>query len=604
MKNAVVCVLIFLGSTVWSQLQQFKNESGKIGFKNAADEIVVPCRFDAVDYVNKSKISESTIIVLAGEKYGLLAPDGRILLDVEYDEVYVSYPALQYIGFKKSGKHGVLMGKNGSILLAPTYDERIIFELNEPHAKVVLDEKVGIVNVKLEAFIPPVHQSYNPDQSGLFCLRKNDKFGFYDRKGELIIPFEYEEVGYIIKKSNRIPLKRNGKWGALDFTGKVVIPLEYDEMGSFSDKLASVAKNGKYGYIDLNGKVVIPLIYDEADYFFAQTTFVGKLQSDGTMKFAVIDQRGKLITDFVYDGFYEFYLDGFSLVQKGGKWGAVNIAGKEILPTRYNEDDFNLEFYVHDKIFIHVKEAHGVQIYNTEGKALLPQGYDVVEYLDLEEERLAVQVLKAGKTGVLVLGSDKVMIPCEFDGISFYDFENSRFVRVRRNDLYGIWDLETGKLVVPTQFDAVEEQDFYVKANKFYFHVSKDDKHGIWDALANKLIVPLEFRSVYFFDEVKQSNKKYFFEGITHQEKRALYDQDGKSIIPLDKRWLALSFVHYEKNKYYFVVQDRSSGKMGCYDSNGVLALSFDYDEINSIKAGKATVQVDGAVKEVVLKTK
>ncbi|HPF56020.1 MAG TPA: WG repeat-containing protein, partial [Clostridiales bacterium] len=73
----------------------------------------------------------------------------------------------------------------------------------------------------------------------------------------------------------------NDKWGYIDKTGKVVVPIKYgfvgssyslydgDQDGDFSCGLAMVRMNGKYGYIDKTGKEVVPLKYDN-EYKFCE----------------------------------------------------------------------------------------------------------------------------------------------------------------------------------------------------------------------------------------------------------------------------------------------------------------------------------------------
>ncbi|WP_435932419.1 WG repeat-containing protein [Moraxella bovoculi] len=52
--------------------------------------------------------------------------------------------------------------------------------------------------------------------------------------------------------------KKNNKYGYVDKTGKVVVPIQYDETWFFSEGLAGVKQNGKWGFIDKTGEVVIP----------------------------------------------------------------------------------------------------------------------------------------------------------------------------------------------------------------------------------------------------------------------------------------------------------------------------------------------------------
>ena len=50
----------------------------------------------------------------------------------------------------------------------------------------------------------------------------------------------------------------NGKWGYIDKKGDVIIPLEYDYADVFQGALAQVKLNGEYVYIDRTGRRVWP----------------------------------------------------------------------------------------------------------------------------------------------------------------------------------------------------------------------------------------------------------------------------------------------------------------------------------------------------------
>ena len=59
-----------------------------------------------------------------------------------------------------------------------------------------------------------------------------------------------------------------GKYGLIDSDGKVIIPFEYDSLGYYSEKgrtLVPVEKNKKEGVFDMNGKVILPCEYDEIE---------------------------------------------------------------------------------------------------------------------------------------------------------------------------------------------------------------------------------------------------------------------------------------------------------------------------------------------------
>ena len=78
------------------------------------------------------------------------------------------------------------------------------------------------------------------------------------------------------------------KWGFIDKTGHLLIPLQYDYAWNFKEDVAAVKQNGKWGFIDKAGQEFLPFLYDEADSFskgFAEVkmdTLWGVIDKTGT----------------------------------------------------------------------------------------------------------------------------------------------------------------------------------------------------------------------------------------------------------------------------------------------------------------------------------
>ena len=53
----------------------------------------------------------------------------------------------------------------------------------------------------------------------------------------------------------------NDKYGYVDKTGKVIIPIKYQSVYNFSEGLAMVKLNNRWGAIDKTGEVVVPIIH-------------------------------------------------------------------------------------------------------------------------------------------------------------------------------------------------------------------------------------------------------------------------------------------------------------------------------------------------------
>ena len=94
-----------------------------------------------------------------------------------------------------------------------------------------------------------------------------------------ILPYEIEDAqlcddliiaDLAITKQEREKLDNDYTWqrnktGALDLNGNLVIPFEYENIGIFNKKykLAIVRKNEKYGLIDIKGKIILATNYHE-----------------------------------------------------------------------------------------------------------------------------------------------------------------------------------------------------------------------------------------------------------------------------------------------------------------------------------------------------
>lgn len=88
---------------------------------------------------------------------------------------------------------------------------------------------------------------------------KNDRYGFMDKAGKLVIGYDFFEADNF---SEGLAAVRNEKGhGYIDRTGKWIIKSDYLDIKSFSEGLAAVQVMGygsRWGYINQQGKMVIP----------------------------------------------------------------------------------------------------------------------------------------------------------------------------------------------------------------------------------------------------------------------------------------------------------------------------------------------------------
>jgi hypothetical protein len=92
-----------------------------------------------------------------------------------------------------------------------------------------------------------------------------------NKDGKEVIPFKYENVFYF-NENNLAVVVHKKKYGFINKKGELIVRAKYDAAEDFYESLAVVGlknKEGKllYGYIDETGKEVIPCIYTNASSF-------------------------------------------------------------------------------------------------------------------------------------------------------------------------------------------------------------------------------------------------------------------------------------------------------------------------------------------------
>ena len=121
---------------------------------------------------------------------------------------------------------------------------------------------------------------------------RDGKYGFLDKSGHVVIPFEYDETG--VCGESVYALKENGKWCLIDNNGDAISSVEFDMVGQFSECLALAGISGKYGFINTSGEIVIPFEYDEVRDFSEGGAEAVKIV-DGARLYYVIGKTGEIL---------------------------------------------------------------------------------------------------------------------------------------------------------------------------------------------------------------------------------------------------------------------------------------------------------------------
>ncbi|WDV46330.1 WG repeat-containing protein [Clostridiaceae bacterium M8S5] len=127
----------------------------------------------------------------------------------------------------------------------------------------------------------------------------NEYYGFINNiDGGYVLPiYQYLDMnGDEYFSGGLEPVKKNDRFGFINIKGETVIDFIYDEARAFKDGLAVIKKDGLYGYINLKGDIIIPPTYQQASNFFEDMNVAVVELSN--KKQALIDKKGNIKISF------------------------------------------------------------------------------------------------------------------------------------------------------------------------------------------------------------------------------------------------------------------------------------------------------------------
>ncbi len=163
----------------------------------------------------------------------------------------------------------------------------------------------------------------------LFKIRKNNKYGYIDSDGNIVIKPSYLSAGEFA--AGLAPARETGDYGYIDKSGRFVIAPQFDYATPFSEGLALVFKDAHPFYINTAGEKILDCPFAFASPFRHGLAFVGTLS--GHM--GVINKAGKLVVDTLYEDITQFN-EGLAVVTKAEEeTGVVDSAGNMIVPLKH-----------------------------------------------------------------------------------------------------------------------------------------------------------------------------------------------------------------------------------------------------------------------------
>ncbi|MDD6250516.1 MAG: WG repeat-containing protein [Bacillales bacterium] len=297
------------------------------------------------DCINEGK---NLYRILVGDKYGYMDSQGNIVIEPQYDGATLRFKQVYCMVSKDDKKF--LIDKNNNVVKELDNSIEIIepFSVGEDINFIV--KKTGDKWYICDSLLKKKSDYYDEFIIGdeLFNVKKNNKWGFIDCDGNIVIDFIYDKA-WGFGQDSLARVVRDNKHFYIDTKGNCVISVD-STITDFHNNRAAVIKDGEKCLIDKHGIVICKLDVDEI-YIFGDDNLATVVKDDRASK---IDTLGNIVleTDFryihsFYNGFaYAFNIPDFNL-------GLIDSLGNVIVPFIFDSARDSEE----DNIYIFIKQA-------------------------------------------------------------------------------------------------------------------------------------------------------------------------------------------------------------------------------------------------------
>ena len=383
-----------------------------------------------------------------------------------------------------------------------------------------------------QVVIKPEYESIDLSFSDFMVATKNGKTGVINKKGEIVVPFEFQ----IIKPSSSNPKARfpwllagkNGLWGLIDPAGHIFEPFEWTVANYYDqrDSLVLMSRPGLQRLINRQGETVIETHFDrwETGCRIDRKKLICAVQNG---KAGIVDFQQNVVLPFEFENL--LWMEGTVVcISQNNRNGLVNLAGRPILPAEYG--------YIHPKygrglFIVNTPDAKKQGLVDSTGAFILP-----IEY--------ARVYLVAGNTLIAAHNMDGKIAVFDMRGKQLTDF---LFTAIHsRDDVPGLFfgQIEhqqyrllngRGKFLSPEIFESIN-------TSPTAFTASVGWKHAFF-RLDGKQVTAFKYGGASGFDSLinrdRMTGGSRFPKGKTwigrayHNGKDLYIDSDGNEFDPL-----------------------------------------------------------------------
>lgn len=294
-------------------------EAKAYGVIDGALNEVIPCCFKSIEYDNE-------IGMFKTEK-GYKLKDGRFVCSIDKKTVLIPSVYMYCREF---------------------FDGRAIsIKLNNPGFKY------GMIDTTGKDVLPPIFDSLLRFDNGLYRFRLNDLYGIINREGAIILDNQYSGIGKfedglsLIAINHKVPNEQEDRktFGLVNMFGEIILKPDYDLIGRKTNGYNVLLKHGQWSIFNsqnheetrVNNIVCLGFCHDGRFMINVGGEFVPRRMKrpDGGI-WGFVDEHAEIVIAPQYENASTFSEER-ALVKLNGKWGAIDIEGKIVIPFEYTD---------------------------------------------------------------------------------------------------------------------------------------------------------------------------------------------------------------------------------------------------------------------------
>ncbi len=453
--------------------------------------------------------------------------------------------------------------------------------------------------------------------TALVPFLKDNKYGFTDLNGELVIDSKFDKIApayycgnitshildvsigkkhLLINRSmdtvyakpfenvtklngGMLKLFHQNKAGLLHQTGITILSTRYQDISTLSEGLFLVKSNGKFGIIGFLGKELLPTKYDDIyldnDYLIIENG--DRIAITRLGAFIAQSKQGKPVIKFRYDD-YEI-IDQHLICFDGNKETLLDSLLNEVVPLDEHRINTKFDTWV-------IKEKEGYRLFDRESREFKEEMYDKVvqnqQWMAVKQSdkwsvysKTLSDVPIVGLDSVNLLGEDIALVFRGEDGMAI--FPNKKIVEFSKEDK--LYSIGSGK-----------------KANVHYLVIRKNGKNILYRD--GERVIESVYEIGYISDNVFSAKARGEYGAMDDRARlimRVRYDAIGEAengIAPVlyngrfgaynfrDNILISLKFDEKLKPYNSDLLITKSRGKKGIYNVRNENIVDNEYEEI------------------------